>query len=404
MFKKTLQLILLITLALGIWGNSLVYANEDVGEAINELSDEIDSRKLEIDKLNDAIGQYQAEIEAKESESMTLEREIIIFENRIIKTGLEIEATEEEIGLATQEILLLENQIIEKEDQIKEKKVIIIEVLQEVNQYDEANYLEIILGNNSFSDFFDQLEYLETINQDLGGALDGLKVMKADLESKKVIQEDKRAYLVELEDALEDEALLLENQISAKNVLLIQTEASEAQFRVLLQELQQEQAYIENQIAGLQSKIESKLDDSDVIGDSSVLSWPAYPEYGISAYFHDPTYPFRHLFEHPGIDLPLNQGTAIKSVAPGYVAWTKTGRSYGNYVMVIHANGIATLYAHLSSFSVSADEFVSRGEIIGYSGGLPGTAGAGLSTGPHLHFETRLNGIPVNPLNYLISQ
>ena len=68
---------------------------------------------------------------------------------------------------------------------------------------------------------------------------------------------------------------------------------------------------------------------------------------------------------------------------------------YGNYVMVIHTNGIATLYAHLSRIDVVADQFVSRGDIIGAVGST------GFSTGPHLHFEVRLNGIPTDPLSYL---
>ena len=137
---------------------------------------------------------------------------------------------------------------------------------------------------------------------------------------------------------------------------------------------------------------------SDEVGDSSALSWPLSPEKGISALFHDPTYPFRHLFEHPGLDLPAPTGTPVKAVAPGYVAWVKVGRQYGNYIMIIHANGTATLYAHLSRTDVEPDQFVARGKVIGAVGST------GLSTGPHLHFEVRKNGIPTNPLNYLISR
>ena len=103
------------------------------------------------------------------------------------------------------------------------------------------------------------------------------------------------------------------------------------------------------------------------------------------------------MFEHSGLDLPAASGTLVLSAATGYVAWTKNGRLYGNYVMVIHASGVSTLYAHLSRIDVVADQFVARGDQIGAVGST------GLSTGPHLHFEVRKNGIPTNPLDYLIS-
>ena len=156
-----------------------------------------------------------------------------------------------------------------------------------------------------------------------------------------------------------------------------------------------DQQFIDQQINALQSEIEGKLSASDQAGDNGAFSWPLIPKKGLSTYFRDPTYPFRNLFEHSGIDLPAPTGTVVKSVAPGYVAWTRKGRQYGNYVMVIHANGVATLYAHLSRIDVEPDQFVGRGTVLGAVGST------GLSTGPHLHLEVRKNGIPTDPLNYL---
>lgn len=71
--------------------------------------------------------------------------------------------------------------------------------------------------------------------------------------------------------------------------------------------------------------------------------------------------------------------------------------------MIIHPGGVATVYAHLRGFNVQGDTYVERGDVIGFSGGRPGDRGAGLSTGPHLHFEVRQNGIPTNPRQFLPS-
>ena len=155
-------------------------------------------------------------------------------------------------------------------------------------------------------------------------------------------------------------------------------------------------------VAALEQRIKDKLDtiDEALARGDLLLSWPVLPT-RITASFHDKTYPFRNLFEHPGVDVAAQVGTPVRAAAGGYVAFNRTGKQYGNYIMIVHSGGVATVYAHLSKFVAKPDTYIERGDIIGYSGGKPGSQGAGLSTGPHLHFEMRQDGIPVDPMPYL---
>jgi len=380
-----------------------VFAQEDVSAEINDLNQDIQTKQEDIDDLNEKIEAYQQKIRQKETEKISIQNEMELLENRMAKAELDIEATNEEIDLTNIQIVLLEKQLELLEKQWEDQKAVLKEVLQSIQIQDNKLSLEVYFGSQSFSDIFDHLRYLEDMNRDLKDSLEATQASKNQVVSARVTQQTKREQLEQLGEDLADKFVILERESYAKDSLLLITSRSEAQFQELLKEVQQEQQYLNYEVSLLQQEMESRITQSDEYGDNTVLSWPVDPVRGLSATFHDPTYPFRHLFEHSGIDIPTGQGTPLKAAAPGYVAWTRLGNMYGNYVMIIHANGIATLYAHMSGIEVVADQFVSRGDIIGYTGGMPGTQGAGLSTGPHLHFEARLNGIPVDPMTFLLS-
>ncbi|OGL94746.1 hypothetical protein A2258_02335 [Candidatus Uhrbacteria bacterium RIFOXYA2_FULL_41_8] len=389
--KCIVSTVLILSTVLSLSGASLVFATET---NIDDLQDQIGVRKSQIDQINSKIDEYREKVNQYASQSASLQSDISMIENQVVLTELDIQATQIEIESQGLQLQIIEESIAQQEVQIQMQKEMLKEMIFELNKSDGVGFIEVLFSSNDFNDLFTEIELLETLNADIQNALEQTKETKLALEENKVDQQDRLDQLVDLQDELEGQKLTLESQMEAKDVLLDYTEQSESQYRVLLSQMRQEQQNITQQISALQLQMDDMVSGSDDYVGETVFSWPLNGI--ITATFHDPTYPFRNIIgEHNGLDIAAPAGTPIRAAAPGYVAWARYGNSYGNYVMIIHANGYATLYAHMSSMVVSADQYVSRGDIIGYEGTT------GFSTGPHLHFEVRENGIPVDPQLYL---
>src|SRR3989339_179415 len=380
-------------------------------EENNEPERENEAKKKEIETLKKKSATYQKNIEDAKRKAISLETELAILSNKIAKIKIDIEATEKNIEEIQLEIKNLGLQIKEKENNLAENKERMADILRLINRSDRVNYLQIIASDKSFSEVFDQMQYVKELQINLQGTLDKIKAEKEDLQKK---EGEKKAKQTEEEKNKENLTKLqasMGDQVAHKEVLLGETFATEKKFQNWLLEAKYEQAQVNSDIYSIEKNIRKKLEESDknfsggggASTGSIALSWPVSPARGITATFHDPDYPYRYVFEHPAIDIRAYQSSKVAAAAPGYVARVKNGGARGySYVMIIHSNNISTVYGHLSRIDVQEDTYVIRGQIIGLSGGMPGTSGAGgMTTGPHLHFETRLNGIPVNPLNYL---
>jgi len=142
--------------------------------------------------------------------------------------------------------------------------------------------------------------------------------------------------------------------------------------------------------------------DGGLNSNLTKLDWPTGGR-RINYKFRDPKYPFKKIAEHEAIDIDASQGTDVKAAASGIIEVVIDGGADGySYVVIKHNNTIETLYGHLSKISVKEGNAVKKGQVIGLSGGKPGTPGAGqYSTGAHLHFEVIVNGTKVNPQTYL---
>lgn len=411
--KKLLVSLLIISFILANFFVLPIKAQEEtekekIEEDISQLNNAIENRRREIDSLQKEIDAYAQQIKTKQKEAKGLSNQIAILDNQIAKVNLDIEATEIRIEETNLEIQRLNLEIKNLEEKIKDNKEKIAEYLRLIYRNDQISYLEVILVNESFSDFFDQIKYTEQIHQDLKNSLEKLKINKNNLDIQKLNWENKAQLEEELKNQLQEQKTELTEKNTAQEILLLQVRLTERQYQNYQYQLQLEQQQINSELTSLEKTIREKMEEREIkerfsgFGPAR-LAWPVNPGRGISAYFHDPDYPFRYIFEHPAIDIRAYQGTTIKAPESGYVARVKfNGDSSYAYVMLIHNDGLSTVFGHVSAVYVKEDQFVTKGESIALSGGMPGTKGAGnLSTGPHLHFEVRLNGIPVNPLEYL---
>lgn len=382
-------------------------ANSEAGQApaadqsvIADLNRQIDEQRAKIDKLTEEITKHQDNIKNARGQAVNLQNQIYILNNQIAKANLDIESKEEEIKATELEIEKVELEIKENELLISQNKEKLAAFVRQLDRYDERSYLSVLLGNDTFSQFFDQIKYLESVRKDLQKTLNRVEELIAKLNTQKDDLDAKRDQLAKLLNQLENEKYALGDQKQTKQYLMVKTKQSENKFQNLINELKQEQIAVNAQIASLEKRLRETLakkgegEKFNALGDAALI-WPiTNPR--ITTYFHDPEYPFRYLFEHSGIDLGVNSGTSIRAAEAGYVAKVSIGtRWYGTYIMIIHSDNLATLYAHLQNASVVPDQYVSKGQVIGLSDNT------GFSTGPHLHFEVRANGIPVNPLSYL---
>lgn len=367
--------------------------------SIDELNRQIDEQKAKIDKLNDQIAEYNKNIKSARSEASNLQSQIKFLDNQIAKTNTDISAKEEQLKITELEIKKIELEITRNKSMIERDQQQLAGLIRLLARYDSQDYLEILLSNETFSDFFDQVKYSENIQRDVQKTLNRVRELVASLNKEKADLDDKREELMELTNKLEQTKSALSGKKDDKNYLVGETKQSESKYQALVATLKKEQAAASGLIGSLERQIRAKLvsDKSNKFNtlSNAALMWPARGP--ITATFHDPDYPFRSVIgEHSGLDMGIGMGTPLAAAEGGYVAKVGLGTKwYGNYVMIIHSNNLSTLYAHLSSVNVATDQYVSKGQTIGRSGST------GFSTGPHLHFEVRSNGVPVDPLGYL---
>ncbi len=373
-----------------------------------QINQDINDKRAQIDELKKQMTIYEKNVAAKKDEIGELSAQLSVLNSNIAKINLEIKAAGLEIETVNLKIENTELKIQAKEREIADLKENVAEILRSLHQeQQQSSLLEILVINENFSDFMNQIDQLEKMQDLVVLQVNDLKTVKMAMVNDQTDLENNRTELDALKNILDNKKGTLDEQKNTKAQLVKLTQGQQSKFEELLKQAKAEQSQANSDIVYLEKIAREKLNrelqkkqSEDTA--SPGLSWPVSSR-TITAYFHDPDYPFRYVFEHPAIDIATAQGTPIKAVQSGYVAKVKDGGKTGySYIMIVHADGLSSVYGHVNQISVESEQFVTKGQVIGYSGGMPGTRGAGpLSTGPHLHLEIRLNGVPVDALNYL---
>ncbi len=183
------------------------------------------------------------------------------------------------------------------------------------------------------------------------------------------------------------------DELGLQNLATLGEKKQEEALKEMHQELSQLKGAASRQEASLQLLIEY-FEDKRSLYASTPSVWPVRG--WVTSPFGNRTSPFSGILKfHEGIDIAAQTGTPVMAPADGVVIMAGFNTGYGNMTEISHGYGIKTIFAHNSRLNVKAGQRVKRGDVIAYLGDT------GSSTGPHLHYEVRLNGLPVNPMRYM---
>jgi murein DD-endopeptidase MepM/ murein hydrolase activator NlpD len=279
--------------------------------------------------------------------------------------------------------------------------------LRLVNMYKQTppTAVDIVLAARNFDEVISTLEYVGAVakqDKKIAFAVAAAKkrVAVARIETKRIrasVTQETRVI-----SARTTQQAILRGELLSSKDKLATSRSSKSHALVLTKQQIQSEIDESKALASASAQLAAKIAQSESQAAGAASSGSSEPAPAPSSGFIWPvsgpiTSPFgmRWGTLHPGLDIGVPSGTPVHAAASGTVIWCGWMSGYGNLVMIDHHNGLATLYGHNTSVAVSCNQQVSQGQVVSYSGCT------GFCTGPHVHFEVRLHGSPVDPLGYL---
>ena len=401
--RITLLLALALILAApALAGDGLGGQKASVDSQLGSLQGKIAASKRQASALSSQIGALTGQIHSLEGRVGDVSSRLSALQSDLALRQRRLDKLNQLFLLQTQRLHYLKHEYTLSVQRLDIRLV-------EIYKQDDPSTIDLLVTAKSFQDILDQLEYLGAIaNQDkrvaaaVGTAKRQVKTARAKtLAVRAGVANEARAINARVQQAaiLRRELLASQSKLagarSSKSHALIATkaqiDAEVGESKALAAASADLAARI--QAAQAASRASSGAGTTDASGSpvtapTTGFIWP------VSGPITSP-FGMRWGTLHPGIDIGVPTGTPIHAAAAGTVIYCGWMSGYGNLVMIDHGGDLATLYGHQSRIAVSCGESVTQGQVIGYSGCT------GFCTGPHVHFEVRVNGSPVDPLGYL---
>lgn len=413
-------------------------------EGKNRLDDIKNAMDIEYEKFNKSI-ESSREIEDKirlvQGKLNDLKNQLENISLQLSNTEKKIQAIEDQIGIRKidLEILYEEKEKIEAESDAQKQVVLnFFQALQKESTTrgdDEVkNTLRFLLADASFAEYLRNEMYLSSWEKTERQIFHNLELALGQLsETTAVVNKEKQRF-EKLNEMIKQEKRVLAFQKTAKESLIKETKGEQDEYKKLWEKSRKEMFSSAESIKNLRanmSTIRQKLnvleaqkrsqfdtiaknDNADEVNyevgkifeaensNKTPFAWPIEPLGGVTAYFHDDTYFNIFSMTHEAIDIRSPQGAEIHAPALGYVYEVADNGNGYSYLIIAHSNNLITVYGHVSKFLVQEGDIVQEGDVLGLTGGTPGTKGAGvMTTGPHLHFEVIDDGENQDPLKYL---
>ncbi|HYH03068.1 MAG TPA: peptidoglycan DD-metalloendopeptidase family protein [Bacillota bacterium] len=378
-----------------VWVAAIIVMISSPVKVLGSTKDEQNKIKSMINRTKQELLQKKRKERSVMSNLLKQQKELQSLEKSYQKVNGQLNQAEKKVDQTQQELNMLQRNLVKLEDDLLARRQLMNKRLVAVYKYGPLTYLHILLSSDSFGDLvsnFGSVAYFVRADVGLINEVEAAKVEVSDhqkqVEQRKQKVEAEKKQIEILQDKVSREQQKVSQKVSLTKTELSKIQTDRAKLERALDELEETSRQIEAQIRRTQQGVNGK-----VLGTGQLI-WPVRGR--ISSDFGWRYHPvLKRKKYHNGLDLAVPSGTPVKAADSGVVLVSGWQGGYGNFVAIDHGKGVSTCYGHNSRLLVRVGQQVEKGDQIAVSGNT------GLSTGPHLHFEVRINGNPVNPLGYL---